>query len=367
MRLAYRILRNYRGYVLPGHRRAYEDVVRAGAMQPGDEKRRFAFFDFTNSEIDWDAGRYIFALVREFELNGLIACYRNHFPLLSNMRYKRYKSLLLNAPFRVVNGIADLPKGSIAAIVTDRKRIQAPHTKLIRISYDRRLPATPTEMVMPFKPYPKLYHRLDSLKEVDMDRRRPWRVFFAGTVNKRYARSTLRKQFGKMSRVETLETVRKQLRTEEFHELDSLAEIVRGHRFIITSKALRVAPERWFDVLAKSEFFLACPGGAMPICHNVVEAVAVGSIPILEYPEYLDPVLQPGVNCLTFTGKANLLETMRRALEMDHAHIAELRKGAVAYYREHLAPGTFGREILASKRSETTVLFNAPLVSRLKR
>src|SRR5438105_3291919 len=102
MSLAYRILRSYRGYILPSHRRTFHEVVRAGALQPGDNARKFVYFDFTNPEIDLDAGRYIFALVREFEIAGYTAAYRRRFPFLSNMRYKRYKSLLLERSYRVV-------------------------------------------------------------------------------------------------------------------------------------------------------------------------------------------------------------------------------------------------------------------------
>ncbi len=364
MNFAYRLLRAYRGYFLPSHHRAFREALRLGAPCPGDDQRKFVFFDFTNPEVDLDAGRYVFALVREFELNGFTSCYRRHFPFLSNMRYKRCKSLLLDQPFRVAADPSELPPGSLAAIVTDRESVHSAAAKLLQISYDLRLPRLPNEAVLPFKPYPLLYPHLAAVETINLGQPRPWRAFFAGTVNPRYARPALRLLFGKMSRVETLDVLRNGLRPDEFHALKSTDDPISSPKFVLAGASVRIPAVDWFPTLARGDFFLAAPGGAMPICHNVVEAMAVGAIPILEYPEYLDPPLRDGVNCLAFVGPEGLLEAMRRALKMDRPEILQLRRAALAYYREHLAPGAFARKFLAAPEPSWTLLFNAPLTPR---
>src|SRR5205823_2507023 len=49
------------------------------------------------------------------------------------------------------------------------------------------------------------------------------------------------------------------------------------------------------------DFFLAPPGCAMPLSHNLIEAMSLGAIPILNYGDYLDPPLRDGVDCLAFS------------------------------------------------------------------
>ena len=102
----------------------------------------------------------------------------------------------------------------------------------------------------------------------------------------------------------------------------------------------------------------------MPICHNVVEAMSVGAIPILEYPEYLEPPLKHGVNCLVFSGPEELVRIMRRAFQMKPSQIAAMRKAAREYYERHLAPGLFGKAVMESRHRELTLLFNSAQVRR---
>lgn len=363
MSVAYRILRKYRGYILPSHRRTYREVLGRGRLQRGDEKRAFVFFDFRSSRIDVDAGRYTFALVRDFEEAGFTSCYRDDFPFLSSMRYKRYKSMLLEREFRVCGSAEDLPKGSLRLVVTDRGT-KVNGAKTLRVSYERRLPSGANDFAMPFRVYPRLYGSLGALDKIDRERERPWRCFFSGTVTARYGRTVLEKRFGKMSRLAILGALDRGLEKSEIHILVSDAEAAPARCFVRAGEAYRVPQEQWFATLAKADFFLACPGGSMPMCHNLVEAMGAGTVPILEYPEYLDPALKDGVNCLAFSGEDELLKTMRRALKMKSSEIAPMRRAAMDYYRRHFAPGVFASEVMAAPEKEMTLLFNSPHVRR---
>jgi hypothetical protein len=365
MTLAYRILRKYRGYILPSHRRAFREAVARGQFQKGDEKKRFVYFDFSSSQIDIDAGRYTFALVRDFEEAGYASCFGANFAFLSSMRYKRYKALLLEREFRVCDSIKEIPHGTLTCVVTDRARFKADGTKLLRVSYEHRLPQKPTEVVMPFRVYPQLYSQLPSLSKIDLEKPRPWRAFFAGTITSRYGRKILEKNFGKMSRLSILHTLEKDLSAHEIHLLNSFDdELPQRPLFVRASSDFRVPLEEWFATLARADFFLACPGGVMPICHNVVEAMASGAIPILEYPEYLDPPLQDGVNCLAFSGPKELLGAVTRAFQSNSSQIAPMRRAARQYYERHLAPGIFANAVIQSQHPELTLLFNNAHVPR---
>ena len=76
----------------------------------------------------------------------------------------------------------------------------------------------------------------------------------------------------------------------------------------------------------------------MPMCHNVVEAMAVGTIPLIDYPEWLHPRLEHLTNCIAFDGKEDLVAKMRLALSMPTSKVAEMRANVAAYYSAYLQP-----------------------------
>lgn len=99
------------------------------------------------------------------------------------------------------------------------------------------------------------------------------------------------------------------------------------------------------DVIARADFFLCPPGIVMPMSHNLIEAMAIGTIPITSYPEWLSPRLEHMKNCIVFDNEDDLIEKIHLALEMSEAQKAELRDNAVKYYEQNLRPETFVEKI----------------------
>jgi hypothetical protein len=93
------------------------------------------------------------------------------------------------------------------------------------------------------------------------------------------------------------------------------------------------------SMLAKYDFFLACPGVYMPHSHNLVEAMSVGTIPIIQnsYARLVVPPLEDGVNAIIFT-QDTFLPVARRALQFDDRTINALHEGVQAYYENHMTP-----------------------------
>lgn len=67
-------------------------------------------------------------------------------------------------------------------------------------------------------------------------------------------------------------------------------------------------------MLASADFFLCQPGEIMPQCHNIVEAMAVGTIPLTNYPDWLSPPLVDGREALVFDTFASLDAAVTRAM-----------------------------------------------------
>jgi hypothetical protein len=79
----------------------------------------------------------------------------------------------------------------------------------------------------------------------------------------------------------------------------------------------------------------------MPLCHNIVEAMSVGCIPLTNYADWLSPPLTDGVNCLRFRDRDDLLSRVHDVRSAGSETIARLRRGVIEYYDRHLAREPF--------------------------
>ena len=77
-----------------------------------------------------------------------------------------------------------------------------------------------------------------------------------------------------------------------------------------------IDPEDWLPDLSKTDFFICPPGFCMPMCHNVIEAMAVGAIPVINYPEWFNPTLRHMENCIVFDDRNDLVMKIEEILDM---------------------------------------------------
>ena len=148
---------------------------------------------------------------------------------------------------------------------------------------------------------------------------RRMRIFFSGDTHQ-YTRVWVRYPKTKLPRQQVVDAIKNQLGDELalVHDSQSLRDLLQGdyrRQCVITaSSEVRIEFDDWLPTLAQGDFFLCPPGIVMPMCHNIIEAMAVGAIPITNYPEWMDPRLVPGVNCVAFDDEQDLLGALRRAL-----------------------------------------------------
>ena len=86
------------------------------------------------------------------------------------------------------------------------------------------------------------------------------------------------------------------------------------------------------------------------MCHNVIEAMSVGTIPILEYGDRFHPALTDDVNAICFRGSLGLVEAINRIDSLSAEKIRQLRQTVIAYFDKHL----HGVKFLAELRDATT-------------
>jgi len=120
-----------------------------------------------------------------------------------------------------------------------------------------------------------------------------------------------------------------------------------------------VYQENWLDTLSKSDFFLALPGDIRPMCHNIIEAMAVGAVPITNYPEWFHPRLEDMKNCIVFGDKDDLIKKINKVLKMGNSKVREMREETLKYYDNHLSPRSFVNKIESVKGDRIEVFFNS--------
>lgn len=109
-------------------------------------------------------------------------------------------------------------------------------------------------------------------------------------------------------------------------------------RIVLATPSARLRPDEWPRLLSAIDCFLCLPGSQMPISQNLVEAMAVGTVPVLEYSDLMDPPLTDGENCITYRGEAGLTEAVERVLGITGDELERLRRGVVEYYATALSP-----------------------------
>jgi len=219
-------------------------------------------------------------------------------------------------------------------------------------------------MIMPFPVHPlqEIHGYIPRLPDL-RNAKRNFRILFAGDIDK-YKRTWINHPKEKLPRQEIIETIKDQLDNEKLQLITDEASYSEAmntefiNKFvIIDNDSQRINNKLWLDTLAKSQFFFSPPGIVMPMCHNITEAMAVGCIPITNYPEWLHPNLEHGVNCIVFDTKQDLLEQIDAVLTMDEATILTMKNKAIEYYEKYLKKAAFMNRLEAYPHKDLTVLY----------
>lgn len=164
-------------------------------------------------------------------------------------------------------------------------------------------------------------------------------IFFAGNQKPKYGDQRIDSKFGYLSRLAVLRTIRSRF-PERIAE--SIGQSRSDSDIVLTdSRVESIEPKNWLSTLARFRFFVCCPGAAQPTCHNLIEAMSVGTIPLIEYGSRVTPALSDGINAVTFDGERGLVEAIHRIDAMSDEEVGRISRGAAAFYDQHLCGSSF--------------------------
>lgn len=247
--------------------------------------------------------------------------------------------------------------------VTDQRRRTDGAEKCILLKYDYspNLRIGRYDYVMPIPMHPQLYVQYNAQEKLGKYRRntRRIRLLFAGNSNRTgYDAQILHELFGKLTRYEILQYLQHRglarLVSEE-NELEEVLSSDYANAFILLSPPFRVTMDRWMELLSQADFFLCPPGVLLPWSHNSVEAMAVGTIPLISYPEWFFPALVNWENCVTFSTLGDLEQNLKTILTASDSQIAEMRRATISFYDEFLQPESFVLRLVESANAATVL------------
>jgi hypothetical protein len=320
------------------------------------------FAKFLNNEILAEMGRLLFSLVNAFAVSGYHITLADNLPPATLDKYGRRACSLPNVT------LTDAPPSETSRMIylfdeEDSALGARPWRKKVQVRFDvfsRYWFTQPILMPYPVHPVhtgPDLQDRLHKYR----GSHRRIRVFFSGDWEG-YVKNRIHYPKPKLARLDVINTIlqgmgEKVLLVHGEHHLDSACAGGYVNKCLVMDlNQPRIDETRWLQTLATSDFFVCPPGFVMPMCHNTVEAMAVGTIPIINYPEWFDPHLEHRQNCIAFDDKVDLLEKLNEVLQMDGEEIARMRRRVIDYHDSHLAQQSFVRRIESSQRRKVVVL-----------
>jgi len=117
---------------------------------------------------------------------------------------------------------------------------------------------------------------------------------------------------------------------------------------LIDSALARIPSEDWLRNIAAADVPLCPPGTIMPMSHNIIEAMGVGTIPLTSYPDWFFPALEDGRNCFVFRSTADLLARVEEIRRLPRERIESMRAECRDYYDRHLDPKAAVARMVAS-------------------
>jgi len=342
---------------------AYQQVVsklRKNAT-PILEGRKTCLFDFTSSHIDAVMARYLYHIVAEFKTLDYQLVFSNNYHFLATAKKKRYKSFCFEGAYSIV---PPKSKNRYDVVITDRPSHQyEANEKVITINYNNRRSTNEQEIELPFFVHPKTQKNGTILAyDFSTTTKREMKLFFSGNSGTpNYDNKDLNKQHKVLTRNQVLESITTNFsdqvlipenNEEFFNNLESKPIVLAGNE-------VRIPNNQWIETIGKADFFIAPPGAHMPLCHNLIEALAAGTIPILQYSNYVTPALENLENCLIYTDEESLSNQLNYAISLSQNEVIRLRTNAKNYYQQYCQPGSFGKKLIAHPEKIITLLLNA--------
>jgi len=180
-------------------------------------------------------------------------------------------------------------------------------------------------------------------------------VFFAGNINsKRYTNILTKELFGVNTRYEIFDHLINNLSKDVLYLPKNLNSFLRDIELgilenkvvIIDTNNFELPPKYYFDILLQSNFFLHMPGILYPYCHNQIESMMSGCIPVTQFSRFFVPSFQHELNSLLFDSMDDLIDTLLKINSGNYSDTVQIMcKNISEYYLNHHSFESFKKKL----------------------
>ena len=305
--------------------------------------------------------RFFYLVLKFYQLSGYTIYYPMTFSKYRNLRNKdRYLGLIV----REKNFLTINKKNLPADFITLKdENFSADYFK----NYFEEQNQEKNAFHIPMSFHPFMYHHQLWNAEIDIYKERINALFCYGNFDSKAYVAIKRTNFKAVPRTELLRFFQNK---SEYISLKNKDAVLNSQmsgkldkKFVFAIKEnYQIKMEEVREILSYFNFFLCCPGVVMPLCHNVIEAMSVGTIPVIqkEYAEVMYPNLQHLKNAIIFEDLEHLDQIIDQELFNYSAEIVlKLRKNVLEYYNDFLTPESVVKLINKSIRQKDLIYLQA--------
>lgn len=184
------------------------------------------------------------------------------------------------------------------------------------------------------------YDQLLELNNSLKNNRRNYKIVFAGNlIEDGYKSFEWGNEFY-INRVELKKEINKNFSDEVFIP-KSYKQYQTGSKkkiCIVDRKYFSLKLMDYFTLLSDGDFAFCPPGIRQPFCHNLIEAMFCGSIPILQYGHLMPVSVLHTKNSISYSSTDSLMSSIENVLTMDEPKIDEMRDSVTESYVKYLKP-----------------------------
>lgn len=282
--------------------------------------------------------RFFYLMVKFYQLSGYTICYPMNFARFRNLRNKeRYLGLIVRE-----KNFLNIHKKNIPQNVIEIKDEMFSPDYFANYFEHRNKQENAFHVPMSFHPF--MYNQKIWDQKINTDRKRFNSIFCYGNFDAQAYLDIQRTEFTVETRTCLLAFFQKK---EKFISIHGREEVISAgddlnEKYVFAIKEnYQIRIEDIRELLSYFSFYLCCPGVVMPLCHNVIEAMSVGTIPLIqkEYAEVMYPNLKHLTNAVIFQDLSELENLLQNEIfNYSGQEILAMKNNVLEYYEKHLSP-----------------------------
>jgi hypothetical protein len=178
-------------------------------------------------------------------------------------------------------------------------------------------------------------------------------LFIGNVDDKYYNNEQTKKFFGIYTRYEIFSFISSAFKEELYAPpsyKDFLKKIDSGFLkdkiVLINTNNFEVPSDAWFDILLETDFFIHMCGFIQPYCHNQIESMLAGCVPVTQFNRFFVPRFEQEKDALLFETKEELRKELEKIVSGAYEGIIRsMRRNILSYYRDYYSGQSFKEKI----------------------